>query len=96
MFRPRTRRHCTGTADSPCSDGSSTTTPRLCGAASSKEANRLISRERAAVEREFARLGSWRILTEVRRNARHATTLLRALLVLANTGSRGDRRSPPQ
>ncbi|CAL9664886.1 hypothetical protein [Streptomyces sp. Tu 3180] len=28
--------------------------------------------------------------------ARHATTFLRALLVIANTGSRGDRRSPPQ
>ncbi|MFD7496714.1 hypothetical protein ACFV8T_30810 [Streptomyces sp. NPDC059832] len=31
---PRTRRHCTSTADSPCSGGSSTTTPCLCGAAS--------------------------------------------------------------
>lgn len=61
-----------------------------------KEANRLISRERAAVEHGFAHLESWRILTKVRTNARHATTLLRALLVLANTGSRGDRRSPPQ
>ncbi|WP_369244318.1 hypothetical protein [Streptomyces sp. R41] len=30
----RTRRHCTSTADSPCSDGSSTTAPCLCGAAS--------------------------------------------------------------
>ncbi|GAA2258971.1 hypothetical protein GCM10010145_33790 [Streptomyces ruber] len=61
-----------------------------------KEANRLVSRERAAVEHGFAHLKSWRILTKVRTNARHATTLLRALLVLANTGSRGDRRSPPQ
>ncbi len=49
-----------------------------------KEANRLVSRERAAVERGFANLKSWRILTEVRMNAHHATTLLRALLVLAN------------
>ncbi|MFI5571764.1 transposase family protein [Streptomyces sp. NPDC051740] len=61
-----------------------------------KEANRLISRERAAVEHGFAHLKSWRILTKVRMNARHATTLPRAPLVLANTGSRGDRRSPPQ
>ncbi|MET7896582.1 transposase family protein [Streptomyces mirabilis] len=50
-----------------------------------KEANRLISRERAAVEHGFANLKSWRCLTKVRMNTRHATTLLRALLVLANT-----------
>ncbi|WP_406378495.1 transposase family protein [Streptomyces sp. NBC_01618] len=50
-----------------------------------KEANRLLSRERAAVEHGFANLKSWRFLTKVRMNARHATTLLRALLVLANT-----------
>ncbi|MEU9283089.1 transposase family protein [Streptomyces sp. NPDC048341] len=49
-----------------------------------KEANRLVSRERAAVEHGFANLKTWRILTKVRMNARHATTLLRALLVLAN------------
>ncbi|MGW1100461.1 hypothetical protein ACWD5W_32220 [Streptomyces sp. NPDC002455] len=39
----------------------------------------------AAVEHGFANLKSWRILTKVHMNARHATTLLRALLVLANT-----------
>ncbi|WP_253267515.1 transposase family protein [Streptomyces sp. NL15-2K] len=50
-----------------------------------KEANRLLSRERAAVEHGFANLKTWRILTKVRMNTRHATTLLRALLVLANT-----------
>ncbi|MEU3394276.1 transposase family protein [Streptomyces albidoflavus] len=50
-----------------------------------KEANRLLNRERAAVEHGFANLKSWRILTKVRMNARHATTLLRALLVLTNT-----------
>ncbi|MEU3282862.1 transposase family protein [Streptomyces antibioticus] len=49
-----------------------------------KEANRLVSRERAAVEHGFANLKTWRILTKVRMNAHHATTLLRALLVLAN------------
>jgi hypothetical protein len=50
-----------------------------------KEANRLLSRERAAVEHGFANLKTWRFLTKVRMNAGHATTLLRALLVLANT-----------
>ncbi|WP_307037759.1 transposase family protein [Streptomyces canus] len=49
-----------------------------------KEANRLVSRERAAVEHGFANLKTWRILTKVRMNVHHATTLLRALLVLAN------------
>ncbi|MEW1601491.1 transposase family protein [Streptomyces sp. NPDC093808] len=49
-----------------------------------KEANRLISRERAAVEHGFANLKTWRILAEVRMSTHYATTLLRALLVLAN------------
>ncbi|MFD4860614.1 transposase family protein [Streptomyces atratus] len=52
--------------------------------AAQKEANRLVSRERAANEHGFADLKNWRILTKVRMNARHATTLLRALLVLTN------------
>ncbi|MCP2313995.1 transposase family protein [Kitasatospora paracochleata] len=47
-----------------------------------KEANKLISRERAANEHGFADLKNWRILTKVRMNATHATTLLRSLLVL--------------
>jgi hypothetical protein len=50
-----------------------------------KEANRLLNRERAAVEHGFANLKNWRILTKLRMNTRHATTLLRSLLVLANT-----------
>ncbi|MFF7566238.1 transposase family protein [Streptomyces pseudovenezuelae] len=50
-----------------------------------KKANRLLSRERAAVEHGFANLKSWRCLTKIRMNTRHATTLLRALLVLVNT-----------
>jgi hypothetical protein len=50
-----------------------------------KEANRLLSRERAAVEHGFANLKTWRFITRPRMNARHATTLLRALLVLANS-----------
>lgn len=49
-----------------------------------EEANRLLSRERAAVEHGFANLKTWRFLSKVRMNTRHATTLLRALLVLAN------------
>jgi plasmid stability protein len=49
-----------------------------------KEANKLISRERAANEHGFAGLKNWWILTKVRMNARHATTLLRALLMLTN------------
>ncbi len=52
--------------------------------AAQKEANRLDSRERAANEHGFADLKNWRLLTKVRMNARHATTLLRALLVLTN------------
>ncbi|MGW9133515.1 transposase family protein [Streptomyces sp. NPDC055681] len=50
-----------------------------------KEADRLLSRERAAVEHGFANLKTWRFITKLRMNARHATTLLRALLVLANS-----------
>ncbi|WP_413754361.1 transposase [Streptomyces sp. R-74717] len=50
-----------------------------------KEANRLLSHERAAVEHGFANLKTWRFLSKVRMNTRHATTLLRALLVLANS-----------
>ncbi|WP_329303913.1 transposase [Streptomyces sp. NBC_00659] len=52
--------------------------------AAEKEANRLLNRERAAVEHGFANLKSWRVLTKVRMSTCHATTLLRALLVLAN------------
>ncbi|WP_413810560.1 hypothetical protein [Streptomyces sp. OE57] len=52
---------------------------------SEKEANRPLIRERAAVEHGFANQMSGRCLTKIRMNARHATTLLRALLVLANT-----------
>jgi hypothetical protein len=47
-----------------------------------RQANRLLSRERAAVEPGIGDLKNWRILTRLRLNARHATALLRALLVL--------------
>ncbi|MET9915067.1 transposase family protein [Streptomyces sp. NPDC006476] len=50
-----------------------------------KEANRLVSRERAANEHGFANLKSWRILTKLRTDTRQATTLLRALVVLTNS-----------
>ncbi|MGP4009123.1 transposase family protein [Streptomyces sp. 4N124] len=49
-----------------------------------KLANKLIAVERAACEHAFAHLKNWRILTRLRLDARHATTLLRALLVLTN------------
>ncbi|WP_275562784.1 hypothetical protein [Streptomyces sp. 5-6(2022)] len=49
-----------------------------------KEANWLVSRERAANEHGLAGLQNWRILTNVRMYAHPATTLLRALLVLMN------------
>ncbi|WP_343236471.1 transposase family protein [Streptomyces sp. NEAU-S7GS2] len=47
-----------------------------------KEANKLVARERAANEHGFADLKNWRVLTKLRLGARHATALLRALLVL--------------
>ena len=53
--------------------------------AAEKETNRLVSRERAANEHGCANLKSWRTLTKLRTDTRQATTLLRALLVLANS-----------
>ena len=50
-----------------------------------KQANKLISRERAANEHGFADLKNWRILTKVCMNAKHGTTLLRAQLVLTTS-----------
>lgn len=47
-----------------------------------KAANKLASRERTACEHRFSGLGNRQILTKVRMNAKHATALLRALLVL--------------
>lgn len=43
-----------------------------------------VRRVEAAAVHIVADLKNWRILTKVRMNARHATTLLRALLVLTN------------
>ncbi|WP_236076365.1 transposase family protein [Streptomyces coffeae] len=50
--------------------------------AAKKQANKLITAERAACEHAFAHLKNWRILTKLRLSAHHATTLLRAPLVL--------------
>ncbi|WP_205661000.1 transposase family protein [Amycolatopsis vastitatis] len=47
-----------------------------------QQANAAFSAMRCAVEGGFAALKSWRILTKLRCHPRHATTLLRALLVL--------------
>jgi hypothetical protein len=55
--------------------------------AAQKEANRLVSRERAANEHGFGNLKAWRVLTKVRMSAAYATTLLRALLVLTQLQS---------
>ncbi|WUD70426.1 hypothetical protein OG937_01185 [Streptomyces sp. NBC_00510] len=46
--------------------------------------NRLISSLRATVEHGFASLKTFRILTKVRMHPRHATTLVRALLLLTH------------
>ena len=53
--------------------------------AAQKQANALLSRERARAEHGFADLKNWRILTKMRLDARHATQLLRALHVLTST-----------
>ncbi|MFD4415570.1 hypothetical protein [Streptomyces sp. NPDC058476] len=53
----------------------------------------MVSRERAANEHGFADLKNWRILTKVRMNARHATELLRALLVLTKSEITAGKRS---
>lgn len=50
-----------------------------------KETNGWISRDRAANEHGIGDLKNWRILTKLRMHARHATSLLRALMVLTQT-----------
>jgi hypothetical protein len=50
-----------------------------------QQVNQLIARERAPVEHGFATWKNWRILTRLRSDPAHATTLGRALLVLAAT-----------
>jgi hypothetical protein len=46
------------------------------------QVNKLIASVRAVCEHTFAHLKNWRILTKLRLSPQHATTLLRALLVL--------------
>ncbi|MGN9822125.1 transposase family protein, partial [Streptomyces sp. SD11] len=62
-----------------------------------KEANRLVSRERAAVEHGFANLKNWRILTKIRMSVHHATTPPRCYGPCSfrrTAKSSGDKRSP--
>lgn len=61
-----------------------------------KEANRLLNRECAAVEHGFANLKSWRFLTTIRMNARHATTSSGPYTSSRTPKSTGDRRSPEE
>ncbi|MBL1102964.1 hypothetical protein JK363_41655 [Streptomyces sp. 205] len=49
-----------------------------------REANRILAAGRTPVERGFAHLKNWRILTKLRTDHARATHLLRALLVLTN------------
>jgi hypothetical protein len=49
-----------------------------------KQVNNLIAPVRAVCEHCFAHRKNWRILTKLRLHIRHATTLLRALLLLTN------------
>ncbi|WP_328663784.1 transposase family protein [Streptomyces sp. NBC_00328] len=53
-------------------------------ASAEREANRILAAGRAPVERGFAHLKNWRILTKLRTDPARATHLLRALLVLTN------------
>jgi hypothetical protein len=47
-----------------------------------KTANTVLNGLRRAVETGFATLTTWRVLDTLRPHSRHATTLIRALLVL--------------
>lgn len=49
-----------------------------------KQVNKLIASVRAVCEHAFAHLKHWRIITKLRLHVRHATALLRALLVPTN------------
>jgi hypothetical protein len=60
-----------------------------------KQANAAFSGMRCAVEGGFAALKSWRILGKLRMDPRHATTLLRALLVLVEHEQSVRDTAPP-
>lgn len=49
-----------------------------------KDADRVLAAGRVPVERGFAHLKNWRILTKLRTDPARATHLFRALLVLTN------------
>ncbi|MFE3144588.1 transposase family protein [Streptomyces scopuliridis] len=49
-----------------------------------KQVNELIASVRAVCEHAFAHLRNWRVITNLRLQVRHATALLRALLVLTS------------
>ncbi len=49
-----------------------------------KQVNKLIASVRTVCEHAFTHLKNWRVLTKLRLHVRHATALLRALLVLTN------------
>ncbi|NUK85929.1 transposase family protein [Streptomyces lunaelactis] len=53
-------------------------------ASAEKEANRVLAAGRVPVERGFAHLKNWRILTKLRTDPARVTHLFRALLVLTN------------
>ena len=60
-----------------------------------KQANAVFAAMRCAVEGGFAALKTWRILDKLRLNTRHATTLLRALLVLTQHEQNVRDTAPP-
>ncbi|MFD7447212.1 transposase family protein [Streptomyces sp. NPDC059909] len=55
-----------------------------------KEANRVLAAGRVPVERGFAHLKNWRILTKLRTEPARAAHLFRVLLVLTNTEATTD------
>ncbi|WP_318306105.1 transposase family protein [Amycolatopsis solani] len=80
----RTTKHC-GVCEGAC--GQVVLTPYKAEAKrplskAQKQANAVFAAMRCAVEGGFAALKAWRVLDKLRLAPRHATTLLRALLVL--------------
>ncbi|MGW6061927.1 transposase family protein [Streptomyces sp. NPDC055189] len=68
--------------------GFKATRPRRLASAE-KEADRVLAAGRVPVQRGFAHLENWRILTELRTDPDRATHLFRALLVLTSIGATG-------
>ncbi|MFJ2630143.1 transposase family protein [Streptomyces sp. NPDC087532] len=61
-----------------------------------REANHILAAGRAPVERGFAHLNNWWILTKLRTDPARATHLLRTLLVLTNIEATTGNRPLPQ